>query len=402
MNRSSVGDTGQDLRLTQRAIAVSAGHLTDWAKKHALPFWATVGYDVQKDRFEEQLTTAGERMREGPIRLMVQARQIHVYALAVQRGWYEPALPLVKRAFHSMRQNYHRCDGRDGWAFSIMRDGKVADPIRDLYAHAFVLLAVASYVKATGKSAALTIADETLAFLDANLLAPQGGGYLETVPRRAGRRRQNPHMHLFEALLALWECSQQRRYLERSEELFLLLKSRFFQSGSGALIEYFDDGLRPAAGLDGTIVEPGHHYEWCWLLRRFEKATGRQEANSLVDALYAHADRNGFDSEGLVIDEIFADGTPKTQSRRLWPMTEAIKCNLVEGVRGRAGCLDKAAVLTGLLARRFLEPVLQGTWIDRLDAEGRSSGDFVPASSLYHVIGAIDELRQVASDQVSA
>ncbi len=401
MNRSSVGDARQDLPLTQRAIAVSARHLTDWARVHALPLWATVGYDARKDRFEEQLTIAGERMRDGPIRLMVQARQIHVYALAARRGWYEPALPLVERAFRSMQRDYHRRGGRDGWAFSILRDGKVADPVRDFYAHAFVLLAVASYVQATGKSAALAIANETLAFLDASLLAPQGGGYVEAVPRRAGHRRQNPHMHLFEALLALWECSQQRRYLERAEQLFVLLKSRFFQSGSGALIEYFDDGLRPAAGLDGTIVEPGHHYEWCWLLRRFEKATGRQDANALVNALYAHADRNGFDAEGLVIDEIFADGTPKTQSLRLWPMTEAIKCNLAEGVRGRAGCLDKAAVLTGLLVRRLLEPAFPGAWIDRLDAEGRPSGDFVPASSLYHVIGAIDELRRAASDLVS-
>lgn len=399
MKRSSAGDTVQDPLLMQRAIAVSAGFLTDWAKKHALPLWATVGYDEQKDRFEEQLTIAGERMRDGPIRLMVQARQIYVYALAMRRGWYEPALPLVERAFHSMLRDYHRRDGRDGWVFSIMRDGKVADPIRDLYAHAFVLLAVASYVEVTGKSYALTIADETLAFLDANLLAPQGGGYVETFPRRAGHRRQNPHMHLFEALLALWECSQQRRYLERAEELFVLLKSRFFQSGSGVLIEYFDNELLPAAGLDGAIVEPGHHFEWCWLLRRFEKATGRQEATSLVDALYAYADRNGFDSEGLLVDEIFADGTPKTQSRRLWPMTEAIKCNLVEGARGRAGCLDKAAVLTGLLAKRFLEPALQGTWIDRLDAEGRPSSAFVPASSLYHLMGAVDELVQFAKTQ---
>ena len=395
MNPSSVGASGQERPLTQRAIAILAGHLTDWLKKHALPFWATIGYDAQNDRFEEQLTTAGERMREGPIRLMVQARQIYVYSLAMRRRWYEPALPLIERAFHSMQRDYHRRDGRGGWVFSIMRDGKVADPTRDLYAHAFVLLAVASYVEATGKSDALAIADETLAFLDDSLLAPRGGGYVEAVPLRAGHRRQNPHMHLFEALLALWECSQQRRYLDRAEELFVLLKSRFFQCGSGALIEYFDDGLRPAAGLDGT-VEPGHHYEWCWLLRRFERATGRQDPGSLVDALYAHADRNGFDSEGLVVDEIFADGTPKTQSRRLWPMTEAIKCNLVEGVRGRTGCLDKATVLTGLLSRRFLEPALQGGWIDRLDADGRPIGDFVPASSLYHLIGAVDELVQFA------
>ena len=298
-----------------------------------------------------------------------------------------------------MQRDYHRRDGRDGWAYSVLRDGTVADPTRDLYAHAFVLLAVASYVEATGKSAALAIADETLAFLDANLVASQGGGYAEAWPHRDGHRRQNPHMHLFEALLALWECSRRRCYLVRAEELFSLFRSRFFQWRTGALIEYFDGALSPASGVEGRIVEPGHHYEWCWLLRRYERATGRQESGMLVDALYEHADRNGFNSEGLVVDEILADGSARTPSHRLWPMTEAIKCNLAEGARGRSGFLDKAAALTGLLARRFLEPALQGAWIDRLDADGRPIGDFVPASSLYHLMGAVDDLVQFEKSQ---
>jgi mannose/cellobiose epimerase-like protein (N-acyl-D-glucosamine 2-epimerase family) len=366
---------------------------------HALPFWAGPGFDHQHGRFEERLSLQGQRILDAPLRLMVQARQIYVYALAARRNWHDGAHALAEQAYASMVRDFYRRDDHGGWIHSIMRDGAIADPQRDLYGHAFVLLAIASYVEATGKSAALATADETLAFLDASLVASQGGGYGEAWPRRGGYRRQNPHMHLFEALLALWECSRQRRYLARAEELFTLFQSRFFQSRTEVLVEYFDDTLSPAAGVDGTIVEPGHHYEWCCLLRRYEQATGCQEVDLLVDALYKHADRNGIDPEGLVVDEIFADGTPKTPSHRLWPMTEAIKCNLVEGARGRPGCLDKATVLAGLLSRRFLAPALPGAWIDRLDADGRPIGDYVPASSLYHLMGAVDELVQFANSQ---
>lgn len=383
--------------MVDKSLAFSAMFLRDWAIDHALPFWAASGFDHEYGRFEERLSLKGERIFDGPLRLMVQARQIYVYALAARRHWHARALPLVEHAFRSMQKDYHRRDGCDGWAYSIMRDGTVVDSTRDLYAHAFVLLAVASYVEATGKSAALAIADETLAFLDANLVASQGGGYVEAWPNHDGHRRQNPHMHLFEALIALWECSRQRRYLVRAEELFGLLQCRFFQGRTGALTEYFDDALRPAAGADGAIVEPGHHYEWCWLLRRYDKATGREESNVLVNALYEHADRYGFNRERLVVDEILADGSARAQSHRLWPITEAIKCNLIEGLRGRTGCLDKVTVLAGLLRRRFLEPATPGAWIDRLDADGRPIGDFVPASSLYHLMGAVDELRHVAA-----
>ncbi len=96
---------------------------------------------------------------------------------------------------------------------------------------------------------------------------------------------------------------------------------------------------RPAEageGIDGAIVEPGHHYEWIWLLRRFERETGRPVAR-FVDALYGHATEHGFDAEGLIVDELLADGSCRSPSRRLWPITEAIKANVVEGRLGRPG-----------------------------------------------------------------
>ena len=297
-----------------------------------------------------------------------------------------------------MLRDYHRQGNQDGWAFSIARDGTLVDGTRDLYAHAFVLLAVASYVDATGRLSALSVAEETLAFLDRSMRAPSGEGYVEGLPLKATPRRQNPHMHLFEAMLALWECSGDRAYLRRADELYDLFLRRFFRTQQGVVIEYFDDELRPASGDFGAIVEPGHHYEWCWLLRRYEGARGSESASPLVERLYRHALQYGHDVEGFVVDELLSDGSTRTPSRRLWPVTEAIRCNIVEGLRNRPYCLERAAVLSDLLQHRFLAPASAGTWIDRLDGESRPASDFAPASSLYHLIGAIDELQRAASN----
>ena len=374
----------------------AAAFMAAWMREQALPLWAASGFDAEAGRFEEGLTFEREPRLQVPIRLLVQARQIFVFAVAERRQWHVGSKELVERAFAAMKRDYFRPDGRDGWAFSIARDGSVADATRDLYAHAFVLLAVASYVQATGRQEGLGIARDTIAFLDREMTAPLGGGYLETLPAREGPRRQNPHMHLFEAMLALWECSGDRQFLERSGQLFDLVLARFFQDRQGVLLEYFDSALSPLSGAD-AIVEPGHHFEWCWLLRRYERASGDGRVGSIIERLYEHAGRAGFDADGLLVDERHPDGTIAKASRRLWPMTEAIKSDLAEAWRGRMGSVERAMASTEALHLRFLDPAPKGGWVDRLGPDGAPLGDFMPATSFYHLAGAIDELARFAA-----
>jgi mannose-6-phosphate isomerase len=336
-----------------RSSSAIAGLLA-WAIDAAFPLWAGAGFDAGHGRFEERLTLGGERQPQAPLRLMSQARQIYSYALAVRRGWYPEAAPLVEQAYASMVRNYHGRDDRGGWTFSIRRDGSVADPRRDLYSHAFVLLAIAAYAAATGRYEPLALANETLAFIERHMTAPHGG-FVEELPLSDGARRQNPHMHLFEALLALWDCSADARYLARADNLFELFATRLFRADAGVLGEYFTASLAPAQGIAGQVVEPGHHYEWVWLLRRYEAASGRP-MQRYVEALYSHADQHGFDHSGLIVDELLADGSHHRRSRRIWPIAEAIRANVVEGRLGRAGAAAKAAALAAWLHEHFLAP----------------------------------------------
>ena len=378
---------------TGRPTSLAAADLRNWAIGQALPFWAAAGFDRQHGRFEERLTLHGARLPNVPIRLMTQARQIYVYALAARRGWFPGAEALVREAYASMVRDFHGRDDRGGWITSILRDGTVAEPRRDLYAHAFVLLAIASYVEATRDRAPLALADETLAFIDLQMRAPQGGGYVDALPPIDAIRRQNPHMHMFEALLSLWTGSGEPRYLTRAGHLFDLFSARLFLPGPGVLCEYFNAALEPLDGVTGQLVEPGHHYEWVWLLRRFEKASGRS-VQPYVDALYAHADAHGYDRDGLIVDEVLIDGSHRTRSRRTWPITEALKANVTEALRGRENAEHKSALLAAILSRYFITPDRGGGWIDRLDENGNPATDFMPASTFYHVMCAIDELDQ--------
>jgi mannose-6-phosphate isomerase len=382
--------------LTASSPQDAATRLKRWAIDHGLPLWATVGFDRQHGRFHERLSMQGVPVADVPLRLLVQGRQVYSYGLAARRGWHPEARKLMEQAFASMVRDYHRRDGRDGWVFSVERNGAVADARRDLYSHAFVLLAAGAYLQATGDRSALKVADDTLAYLDAELRAPQGGGYLEGNPAGNAPRRQNPHMHLFEGLLTLWSSSRERRYLVRAEAMFDLFAEHFFLSGPGVLAEYFDDELKPVAGVAGRIVEPGHHYEWIGLLRWFERESGRS-VGTYADRLFEHANKYGYDREGLIVDECLVDGSHHLPSHRIWPVTEAIKANVVEAAAGRAQAEGRAVALVDLLLERFLTREPAGGWIDRLDEHGRAATDFMPASTLYHVMCAIDEFDRFVS-----
>jgi len=332
---------------------------------------------------------------EVPVRLLVQCRQIYSYALAARRGWHGGGHELAAEAFASMIRDYHRPDGRPGWVFSIHRDGAIADARRDTYSHAFLLLAAGSYVLTTGDRSGLSVADDTLAFLDAELPAPHGG-YLEGSPADGTPRRQNPHMHLFEGLLTLWSSTREPGYLARAGAMFELFASRFFLPESGVLCEYFDAELKPLPGERGQIVEPGHHYEWIWLLRWYERESGRA-VQRYIDGLYRHADRYGYDHAGMIVDEALVDGTHHLRSHRTWPVTEALKANIVEAAAGRQHAGERALVLANMLLAKFLTPSPAGGWIDRLDEHGQPATDAMPASTLYHVMCAIDELDRFAA-----
>ena len=375
-------------------LATALPKLLSWVKNEALPFWGTVGVDRARGGFHERLDLEGRPIHDVPRRLMVQGRQLYVYCHAGLLGWYPESPRLVSDCLQHMVSAFYRRDGKPGWVHSLAPDGGVASDLRDTYAHAFVLLALAWYYRFTRDKQVLKIVDETLAFLDETMTSPCGG-YLDAMPPPDAFRRQNPHMHLFEGFIALFQATQDAKYLARGAEVFGIFSSRFFQTDCGWLCEYLTEQLAPLADQRGRISEPGHHYEWIWLLRQFERASGRSVA-SYCKALYNHADRYGWDNEGFIVDEVESSGPVLKRTRRSWPHTEALKANIVENEAGRPGCDVKAAHCVWRLMDTYVGRPISGGWIDHFDENGRPAVSMIPASTLYHVVCATAEAARVA------
>jgi mannose/cellobiose epimerase-like protein (N-acyl-D-glucosamine 2-epimerase family) len=365
-----------------------------WATELALPLWFDSGFDAARGLFHERLDFERRPIAMPATRLMVQARQIATYSRATLAGWHSGSETVLAACLANVERLYHRADGHPGWVFSIDPYGQPASRVRDLYAHAFIIYALAWSHRLTGDPHAIRLADETLAEIDVSLAAPHGG-HLDSAPSTDPTRRQNPHMHLLEAVLALHEATGRERDHVRAGALVELATSRFIDAESGALLEDFAPDWRPLQPRGHNRVEPGHQFEWYWLLGEYRRVGGALP-EEVTDRLLDFGLDHGIDQEsGLIVDAVTETGTMLSPSFRSWPHAEGVKAFVTAAKSGQAGAAQMADHLLASLLT-FCPDMLEGGWIDRFDADGAPMVDHMPASTLYHVMGALLEAEQLA------
>jgi mannose-6-phosphate isomerase len=256
--------------------------------------------------FHERLTFDGQPDLGSSRRMRVQARQIYCFSEAAVRGWWPAAAEVAQRGFEAMVRDCWARDGKPGFLHMLTPDREPLDVKRDTYDHAFGLFALAWYYKATGEDQALRMANEILDLLESDLADPVNGGFVESIPP-ALPRRSDPHMHLLEACLEWSDVTGDPRFLNKATEMVDLFKTRFFDSRTGTLGEYFNADLTAAAGPSGQVMAPGHHFEWCWLLDWAER-NGAPSGRAEADILYEVAFRCGRDAAGFAVDECDRSG----------------------------------------------------------------------------------------------
>jgi mannose/cellobiose epimerase-like protein (N-acyl-D-glucosamine 2-epimerase family) len=361
-----------------------------WTFDVALPFWADVGLDGELG-FVEQLDLQG-RPADVPFkRMRVQARQVYVYSHAAALGWKD-GLKAAENGYRFMLEHGRLPEG--GWARTLGREGGVLDPALDLYDQAFVIFAFAWFHRATGEPEAARLIAQTLDAIERRLGREDGRGFLVALPD-PGEELQNPHMHLLEAMLAAYEAGGQGRYAEAASRLVRLFADRMFDPATGTLGEYFGPDWAPAPGERGRIVEPGHQFEWSWLLRHHGRLTGQRHDDQAL-RMFAFGEAHGIDAgTGLAVDELTSDGALLKGSSRLWPQTELLKARLARAEFDQAVDAAGIAAAANNLLDRYIAPGPNGAWRDQIGPDGRFLCERVPASSFYHVFLAFSELLRL-------
>jgi len=369
--------------------------LKTWAVGAAYPLWWETGADHKKGGFFEKLDLEGAPV-DGPRRGRVLPRQIYSFAIAGDLGWTGPWREAVEHGLAFYLSHYRRPDGL--FRTLIGPNGESLDETADLYDQAFAMFALAAVAKVLPARAeeAKAIATAVREKLIAERKHPAGGFHNFNPP--TAPLQSNPHMHLFEAMLAWNEVDGDPAWRALADEIAELALAKFIQAESGQLREFFDLDWNAAPGVEGRICEPGHQFEWGWLLLRWGKLAGRPDATKAALRMIDDAEVKGVDlARAVAINALLDDFSIHDDGARLWPQTERIKAAVLAAeTTGDAKYWEMAAAgAEGLMT--YLRTPLPGLWRDKYQPDETFVEEPAPASSFYHIVLSILEMDRAVS-----
>lgn len=356
--------------------------LRRWLLDDAYPVWARDGWDPVHGGFHERLAPAGPVLGESR-RACAQVRQIYCFARARELGWKGDARRLLAAALDHFLMRYRRSDGL--FRTLVAPDGHVLDDRALLEDQACALLAFAEAHRLLGSSSDLPAQARALLGAIEARFRQANDGFVSGLGGRALLSR--PHLHLLEAALAWRSVSEEPCWHRLAEELTSLALDRMIDPQSGVLHEHFAGGSAALPGVAGRLIEPGHQFEWAWLLmRRGPNAQAHRAAARLLEIGETHGVR-----DGVAVNALLEDLTVQDPRARLWAQAGRLKA-LARGARlGEARCWPLVEQAADIL-QRYLDTGTRGLWHVRRKPGGEFIREPSPGSSFQAIVCAIGEL----------
>jgi mannose/cellobiose epimerase-like protein (N-acyl-D-glucosamine 2-epimerase family) len=299
----------------------------------------------------------------------------------------------------------HRDRASGGYAWTI-RDHRPEDRTNHAYGVAFVLLAYASACRA-GITEATAWMEETWELLERHYWDASAGLYRDEADAHwhfSPYRGQNANMHLCEALLAAFDASGKRRYLDRALVLADHITRRQAAKAGGLVWEHHDADWNidwnynrddPKHLFRPWGYQPGHQTEWAKLLVILERHVAADWLLPTARPLFDTAVARAWDHEhGGLVYGIAPDGSICDDDKYFWVQAESIAAAALLAKRtGDTQYEDWYDRLWRHAWAHFVDHE-HGAWYRILDRTNRKYGDEKsPAGKTdYHTMGACYEV----------
>ena len=346
-----------------------------------VPLWQGPGWNAELALPYEALSPEHRPLPPQRYRAMACARQLYVFSSLIGDPAFPAAAERAADLFRSLQRHFHDAE-HGGWFYSIDPQGAPLDTRKDLYTHAFIIFACAHYwakvddsIVASALNAALQVVAERFSdgkgLYEANL--NQDWTSLNTGPL------QNPLMHLAEAFLATLSVREDETVKAALLALADGMQQRFIEPVHNVMLE------KPCGAVDNWF-EPGHQFEWLYLLESSPLLrSGALHAS--LDRAFDFAEQVGVDLEsGAVCGMLAPDGTLRDGTQRIWAQAEYLRALTL-----RPDNLTRLQRQLQALQQQFLHA---GGWYECRDAEGNVSREDMPSTTPYHLATCYSGLAQ--------
>jgi mannose-6-phosphate isomerase len=368
LNHSTMPSTTPPPASTATAATALRGHFANVV----LPMWRGPGFNRALQLPYEALDAAADQpLPAQRYRAMACARQLFTFS---QAGDMEHARVLFDSLTHAFQDTDH-----GGWFYSVDALGVPLDTTKDLYTHAFVVFACAQYARRSDNHDALKLVHSTTALIQSNFAADDdlfNAALNVDFSTVTGTPLQNPLMHLTEAWLAACETTRDNVFGAALRRLAGAVARHFVHAPSGCIAEL-------PIGASGNRLEPGHQFEWYWLVRQ---AGALFDGTGLAEALaraFSFAQEHGVDPDsGGVCASLDEAGNVNDATQRIWAQTEYLRA---------LACHDDPTMRAALPQQiaRFQQCFLhERGWFECKTSSGGVARAEMPSTTPYHLATA--------------
>lgn len=348
-----------------------------------VPLWQGPGWNAELALPFEALDGDHRPMPVQRYRAMACARQLYLFSRCIEQpGAAERAAAL----FRSLQRHFHDAE-HGGWFYSIDAQGQPLDRRKDLYTHAFIVFACAHYwgkvregLVESAFNAALDVVAERFARDDGLYEASLGEDWSDL----GSGPLQNPQMHLAEAFLQTLAVRDDDAVEHALLSLCEALQTHFVDPVHGLMLE------KPRGAVDNWF-EPGHQFEWFYLLDT-SPLLRDTPLHASIDRAFVYAEQCGV-KDSAVLAMLDVDGKVIDPTQRIWAQAEYLRALALRPA-------NEAKLLAQLraLEERFLHA---GGWHECRDGQGEVSRHDMPSTTPYHLATCLEGLQAACADNSS-
>ena len=361
---------------TSASTTALAATLRDHFAQVVLPLWRGPGFNAGMQLPYEAMDSQHQPLPVTRYRAMACARQLFVFSQAGDAAHADVL-------FHSLRHYFHDTR-KGGWFYSVDAAGEPLDTTKDLYTHAFLVFACAEYFTRSGNQEALDVMYDTSALITERF-AHAHDGLLNAAldvdfSTVTGTPLQNPLMHLTEAWLAARDATQDAAFGDALTHLVEVVARHFVHGPTSCIAEL-------PLGSDDNRLEPGHQFEWFYLVRRASGLLGTSGLDEALTRAFDFAQKHGVDpATGGVLAALDETGAVKDSAQRIWAQTEYLRALATHDSEAARSAMP-------LQIERFRDRFLRAHgWVESMSASGEVTRAEMPSTTPYHLATAFASL----------